>query len=118
MVRQQQMRARRFAERGWVDWLPPHDLSAETLGRAVTEALYKPWAATPVRPPDLAGRIPPPPDSLVIPLPDSVGDDTVEPTTLDAVIKARNSAQSAAQAAAYSAGERPTSALKSLMKCA
>ena len=50
------MRARLFAERGWVDWLPPHDLSAETLGRAVTEALYKRSAATPVRPPDLAGR--------------------------------------------------------------
>ena len=53
---EQQMRARLFAERGWVDWLPPQDLSAETLGRAVTEALYKPWAATPVRPPDLTGR--------------------------------------------------------------
>jgi predicted glycosyltransferase len=53
---EQQMRARLFAERGWVDWLRPQDLSAETLGRAVTEALYKPWATTPVRPPDLAGR--------------------------------------------------------------
>ena len=53
---EQQMRARLFAERGWVDWLQPQDLSAETLGRAVTEALYKPWATTPVRPPDLSGR--------------------------------------------------------------
>ena len=53
---EQQMRARLFAERGWVDWLRPQDLSAETLGRAVTEALYRPWAATPVRAPDLAGR--------------------------------------------------------------
>jgi predicted glycosyltransferase len=53
---EQQMRARLFAERGWVDWLPPQDLSAEMLGRAVTEALYKPRVATPVRAPDLAGR--------------------------------------------------------------
>jgi predicted glycosyltransferase len=52
---EQQMRARLFAERGWVDWLRPRDLSAETLGRAVTEALHKPSAAAPVRPPDLAG---------------------------------------------------------------
>jgi predicted glycosyltransferase len=53
---EQQMRARLFAERGWVDWLRPQDLSAETLGMAVTQALYKPWTTTPVRPPDLAGR--------------------------------------------------------------
>jgi predicted glycosyltransferase len=53
---EQQMRARLFAERGWVDWLRPQDLSAETLGMAVTEALYKPWTTTPVRPPDLTGR--------------------------------------------------------------
>jgi predicted glycosyltransferase len=53
---EQQMRARLFAERGWVDWLHPNDLSAETLGRAVTEALQRPSATTPVRPPDLAGR--------------------------------------------------------------
>jgi predicted glycosyltransferase len=53
---EQQMRARLFAERGWVDWLHPHDLTAEALGRAVTEALHRPWATTPVRPPDLAGR--------------------------------------------------------------
>jgi predicted glycosyltransferase len=53
---EQQMRARLFAERGWVDWLRPQDLSAETLGMAVMEALYKPWTTTPVRPPDLAGR--------------------------------------------------------------
>jgi predicted glycosyltransferase len=53
---EQQMRARLFAERGWVDWLRPHDLSAETLGRAVTKTLHKPWATAPVRPPDLAGR--------------------------------------------------------------
>jgi predicted glycosyltransferase len=53
---EQQMRARLFAERGWVDWLRPQDLSAETLGKAVTTALHKSWATTPIRPPDLAGR--------------------------------------------------------------
>jgi predicted glycosyltransferase len=53
---EQQMRARLFAERGWVDWLPPQELSADTLGEAVATALRKPFATTPVRPPDLAGR--------------------------------------------------------------
>jgi predicted glycosyltransferase len=53
---EQQMRARLFAERGWVDWLRPQDLSAGTLGRAVIRALHRPWATTSVRPPDLAGR--------------------------------------------------------------
>jgi predicted glycosyltransferase len=53
---EQRMRAELFAERGWVDWLPPQDLSAETLGRAITRALHEPRATTPVRPPDLAGR--------------------------------------------------------------
>jgi predicted glycosyltransferase len=53
---EQQMRARLFAERGWVDWLPPAGLSAETLGRAVVDALDARWTMTPVRPPDLAGR--------------------------------------------------------------
>jgi predicted glycosyltransferase len=53
---EQQLRARLFAERGWVDWLPPHDLSAETLGEAVLASLRRPWGATPERPPDLRGR--------------------------------------------------------------
>jgi predicted glycosyltransferase len=53
---EQQMRARLFAERGWVDWLHPQDLSAETLGTAVTRALHKACTATPVRRPDLSGR--------------------------------------------------------------
>jgi len=53
---EQQMRARLFAERGWVDWLHPQDLSPERLATAVTAALHHPSAATPVRPPDLAGR--------------------------------------------------------------
>jgi predicted glycosyltransferase len=53
---EQQMRARLFAERGWVDWLRPQDLTAQALGLAVTAALEKPRPTTPVRPPDLAGR--------------------------------------------------------------
>jgi predicted glycosyltransferase len=53
---EQQMRARLFAERGWVDWLPPEDLSAATLGSAVADALDARWATSPVRPPDLSGR--------------------------------------------------------------
>ena len=53
---EQQMRARLFAERGWVDWLSMQDLSAETLGAAVVTTLQRPWATTHVRPPDLSGR--------------------------------------------------------------
>ena len=53
---EQQMRARLFAERGWVDWLHPDHLSGETLGRAVTTALHRPWNTLSVRPPDLVGR--------------------------------------------------------------
>jgi predicted glycosyltransferase len=53
---EQQMRARLFAERGWVDWLRPQDLNPEALGGAITTALHKAGATTPVRPPDLAGR--------------------------------------------------------------
>ena len=52
---EQQMRASRFAQRGWVDWLPPASLSRETLATAVLEALDKP-ADTSVPPPDLFGR--------------------------------------------------------------
>jgi predicted glycosyltransferase len=52
---EQQMRADRFAQRGWVDWLPPASLSQETLATAVLEALEKP-DATAVVPPDLFGR--------------------------------------------------------------
>ena len=53
---EQQMRARLFAERGWVDWLLPHELAAGNLARAITTALDKPRATTPVRPPNLTGR--------------------------------------------------------------
>jgi predicted glycosyltransferase len=53
---EQQMRAQLFAERGWVDWLRPGELTAETLAEAVGTALYRPCRARPVRPPDLSGR--------------------------------------------------------------
>jgi hypothetical protein len=50
------MRARLFAERGWVDWLPPQELSPGTLAEAIATALDGPPTTAPVRPPDLAGR--------------------------------------------------------------
>jgi predicted glycosyltransferase len=53
---EQQMRARLFAERGWVDWLPPQDLGRDTLVEAVMTALGRSWGSTPERPPDLSGR--------------------------------------------------------------
>jgi predicted glycosyltransferase len=53
---EQQMRARLFADRGWVDWLRPQDLGPDTLGSAVLTALREPRPTMPVRPPDLAGR--------------------------------------------------------------
>jgi predicted glycosyltransferase len=52
---EQQMRARRFAERGWVSWLPPASLSTENLAGAVLDALDGP-AVPASRPPDLLGR--------------------------------------------------------------
>ena len=52
---EQQMRARLFAERGWVGWLPPAQLSPETLQQAMIEALTKP-ATAPLTAPDLNGR--------------------------------------------------------------
>ena len=49
------MRARLFAERGWVDWVSPAELSPAALRDAMANAL-----ATPVRVPsvlpDLSGR--------------------------------------------------------------
>ena len=50
------MRAELFARRGWVDWLRPQDLTPGALGGAISTALHRPRTATPVRPPDLAGR--------------------------------------------------------------
>jgi predicted glycosyltransferase len=54
---EQQIRARLFAERGWVDWLHPQDLGAERLGTAVTTVLERPWGARCASPPDLTGRM-------------------------------------------------------------
>jgi predicted glycosyltransferase len=51
---EQQMRASRLAERGWVDWLSPGSLSVEALGDAVISALDAPAAAVADRP-DLRG---------------------------------------------------------------
>lgn len=51
---EQQMRARLFAERGWVRWLAPEQLSASTLADAMDEALST--ALAPPVAPDLNGR--------------------------------------------------------------
>jgi predicted glycosyltransferase len=53
---EQQMRARLFAQRGWVDWLAPQDLSPATLGAAVVDALHEERVTAPAGPPDLTGR--------------------------------------------------------------
>jgi predicted glycosyltransferase len=53
---EQQMRASLFAERGWVDWLRPQDLSAEALAGSVGRALRRPRRTGDVPPPDLRGR--------------------------------------------------------------
>jgi predicted glycosyltransferase len=52
---EQQMRAQLFAERGWVDWLRPQELSATRLAEAIVRGLDGP-RTTPVRHPDLTGR--------------------------------------------------------------
>lgn len=51
---EQQMRAQLFAERGWVDWLPPGQLVPELLGKAMLAALDKPVGSSTDRP-DLDG---------------------------------------------------------------
>lgn len=52
---EQQMRASRFAARGWVRWLPPEQLDPASLADAVAAALEAP--VSPVRlAPDLDGR--------------------------------------------------------------
>jgi predicted glycosyltransferase len=53
---EQQMRARLFAERGWVDWLRPQDLNAAALSKAILRALQRPGSTAAVHPPDLSGR--------------------------------------------------------------
>ena len=48
------MRARLFAERGWVDWLPPQELAPEALADAMLAALERPVRTSTTRP-DLSG---------------------------------------------------------------
>ncbi|GAA5006962.1 glycosyltransferase family protein [Actinopolymorpha pittospori] len=52
---EQQMRARSFAERGWVHWLPPDQLAAQALAAAAATILAG-SAPTPASAPDLGGR--------------------------------------------------------------
>jgi predicted glycosyltransferase len=51
---EQQMRASRLARRGWVQWLPPAELSPLALAAAVLSGLNSPGSRR-VRPPDLQG---------------------------------------------------------------
>ena len=52
---EQQIRARSFAARGWVDWVPPRSLSASALGAAIIAAFETPRAPV-LRRPDIRGR--------------------------------------------------------------
>ena len=52
---EQRMRASRFAERGWVSWLPPESLTPARLSASMVEVLTGP-TPTPARSPDLGGR--------------------------------------------------------------
>lgn len=52
---EQQMRARLFAERGWIRWLPPERLSAAALAEAVLDSLSTPGRVR-ISDPDLGGR--------------------------------------------------------------
>lgn len=53
---EQMMRVSRFAERGWLRWVPPETLSASTLATGMIDALTsEPETVTGV--PDLAGRV-------------------------------------------------------------
>lgn len=52
---EQQLRARLFAERGWVHWLPPDELAGEALGAAAARILAG-ESPTADYPPDLRGR--------------------------------------------------------------
>lgn len=53
---EQRTRAQLFAERGWVSWLPPESLRAETLSEAVLGCLADPARPGPGNYPDLSGR--------------------------------------------------------------
>ena len=52
---EQQLRARSFAERGWVHWLPPDQLTAQALAAAAGTILAG-SVPTPTDAPDLGGR--------------------------------------------------------------
>jgi predicted glycosyltransferase len=52
---EQVMRVSRFAERGWLHWLPPEELSAPALAASMVDALTSPLEA--VGSPDLGGRV-------------------------------------------------------------
>jgi predicted glycosyltransferase len=52
---EQRMRARMFAEQGWVDMLPPDDLSSELVADAVLESLARGPRMNPAVKPDLNG---------------------------------------------------------------
>jgi predicted glycosyltransferase len=52
---EQRMRAERFAERGWVRWLPPEALPHDGLAGAIVDAFEAQPAEAPSRP-DLRGR--------------------------------------------------------------
>src|ERR1700680_2337446 len=52
---EQRMRARRFAQRGWVSQLDPDDLSAGSLSEAVLKALSTEIPDRNTLPPDLGG---------------------------------------------------------------
>jgi predicted glycosyltransferase len=51
---EQQMRASRLADRGWVDWLAPASLDADSLAEAVVSGLERPARSVP-QAPDLQG---------------------------------------------------------------
>ncbi len=52
---EQRMRARRFAERGWLSQLDPDELSRDRLAESVLEALAEKAPPIPMTPPDLDG---------------------------------------------------------------
>ncbi|MGH3459449.1 glycosyltransferase family protein [Aeromicrobium sp.] len=52
---EQTMRVSRFAEREWLRWLPPEELSAPALATSMVDALTTPLQ--PVGTPDLSGRL-------------------------------------------------------------
>jgi predicted glycosyltransferase len=53
---EQKLRARLFAERGWIAWLPPESLSGSTLANALLDQLHGGASATTVDGLDMSGR--------------------------------------------------------------